>query len=52
MSLPSHTDLWVSNSTLEDDVSTGRRLVTFQSDATVTDAADSDRADQLPGEDS
>ena len=50
--LPELEDVWVSNSTYEDDATSGRRLVTFQADATVTDAAGSDRADQLPGEDS
>jgi hypothetical protein len=49
--LPSLQDVWVSNSTLEDDPS-GRRVVTFTSDATLTESAGSDRAEQLPGEDS
>jgi type IV pilus assembly protein PilM len=50
--LPSLQDVWVSNSSFEDDANTGRRLLTFTSDATVTEAAGSDRAEQLPGEDS
>jgi hypothetical protein len=50
--LPSLEDVWVTNSTFDDDSNTGRRLVTFTSDATLTDAAGSDRAAQLPGEDS
>jgi type IV pilus assembly protein PilM len=50
--LPSLQDVWVSTSTIADDAGTGRTLVTFTSDATLTDAAGSDRAAQLPGEDS
>jgi len=49
--LPSLQDVWVSNSTLEEDPS-GGEVVTFTSDATLTESAGSDRAEQLPGEDS
>jgi Tfp pilus assembly protein PilN len=47
--LPSLQDLWVSTSTVSDSAS-GERIVTFTSDASLSEAAKSDRAEQLPGE--
>ena len=46
--VPSLDDVWVSSSA-SSAAGTGRSLVTFSSDATLTDAAGSDRADRLPG---
>jgi Tfp pilus assembly protein PilN len=50
--LPELEDVWVSNSAIEEDSVSGRQLVVFTSDATLTESAGSDRAEQLPGEDS
>jgi Tfp pilus assembly protein PilN len=45
--VPLVDDVWVSSSTSSGDA--GRPLVTFSSDASLTEAARSDRADRLPG---
>ncbi len=45
--VPLVDDVWVSSSTSSGDA--GRPLVTFSSDASLTEAAGSDRADRLPG---
>jgi type IV pilus assembly protein PilM len=50
--VPSLRDVWVSNSTSGDEGGTGQGVVTFTSDAVLTEAAGSDRAEQLPGEES
>jgi hypothetical protein len=50
--VPSLQDAWISNSTVSEDSQTSQQVVTFTSDASLTDAALSHRADQLPGEDS
>jgi type IV pilus assembly protein PilM len=50
--VPALQDAWVSNSTVSTGAETTRELVTFTSDATLTDRALSGRADDLPGEDS
>jgi type IV pilus assembly protein PilM len=49
--VPSLQDAWVTSSTSAQSES-GEGLVTFTSDATLTEGAFSDRADRLPGEDS
>jgi len=46
--VPSLRDVWVSSSTAS-SAESGRSLVTFSSDAALTDAASSDRAARLPG---
>jgi type IV pilus assembly protein PilM len=50
--LPSLQDVWVSTVTTNDESGTTDGLVQFSSDASLTEAAGSDRAEQLPGEDS
>jgi hypothetical protein len=47
--LPSLQDLWVSTSTMAEGTTEGA-VVTFTSDGSLTEAAQSDRAEQLPGE--
>jgi hypothetical protein len=47
--LPSLQDMWVSTSTTGEGSEVGAPL-TFTSDGTLTEAAHSDRAEQLPGE--
>jgi Tfp pilus assembly protein PilN len=49
--VPSLQDAWVTSSTSAQS-DAGNGLVTFTSDATLTERAFSDRADRLPGEDS
>jgi type IV pilus assembly protein PilM len=46
--VPALDDVWVTSSAAS-AADTGQSLVTISSDATLTDAAGSDRADQLPG---
>jgi type IV pilus assembly protein PilM len=46
--VPALDDVWVTSSAAS-GADTGQSLVTISSDATLTDAAGSDRADQLPG---